>query len=131
MPPRRRRVTTRTVTTRSRTNIVAKITKERTKHTGIAVGSALALGWAEKKGTFGKKNEIFGMAPPIAIGLGALLLGIATNADMAKHIATGCLSVGAYELGKGDISFKLGESHMGGYDEDYMEGVDDSDVVEG
>lgn len=69
------------------------------KHTLTAVGSTLVLGYAESKGVSLPK---FGpLSTAGTLGLAAWLIGRMTKNKTVEHVATGLLSVQAYEFGKG------------------------------
>lgn len=68
------------------------------KHTVAAVVSALALGYAENAGV--DIPSIPGLGTAGTAGLAAFILAKMTKSKTARHVATGLLSVAAYELGK-------------------------------
>jgi hypothetical protein len=82
------------------------------KHTLAAALAAGALGWAEKSKTELPRIKALGTAA--TYGLAAWALGKFTKSRVARHVATGLLSVAAYQFAKG-----------GG---DAMTGDDDDDV---
>lgn len=68
------------------------------KHTVAAVVAALALGYAENAGI--DIPSIPGLGDAGTLGVGAFLLAKFTKSRTARHVATGLLSVAAYQLGK-------------------------------
>jgi hypothetical protein len=69
------------------------------RHTLAAVGTAVALGWVARSNTQLPHLRALGVAG--TYGLGALLLAAATKNAWAQHIASGALSVAAYEWARG------------------------------
>lgn len=73
------------------------------KHTIAAVLSALALGYAEQAGI--DIPSIPGLGDAGTLGVGAFVIAKVSKSRTARHVATGLLSVAAYQLGKsGSIS---------------------------
>jgi len=68
------------------------------KHTIAAVLSAAALGYAEQTGV--DIPSIAGLGQAGTAGLAAFILAKMTKSRTARHVATGLLSVAAYELAK-------------------------------
>lgn len=66
------------------------------KHTIAAVGAAAALGFAKKSGVSLPAAPFLGVAG--TYGLAAWVIGKYTHSRTARHIATGLLSVAAFEL---------------------------------
>lgn len=65
------------------------------KHTVAAVAVAAALGYARRSGT--SLPHISALGIPATYGLAAFMLAKFTKNRMARHAATGLLSVAAYE----------------------------------
>ena len=69
------------------------------KHTLTAVAAAGALGLAERNGIPIPHLALLGQAG--TLGAVAWIAGKMTGNETAKHVATGLLSIAAYELAKG------------------------------
>jgi len=95
----RRRTTTRTVSRRRKRSSIGKLASEQ-KHTLTALASTGVAGWLKQKNI--QIPHITRLGTPATYGLAAwiasryLLKG--KNALVASHVATGLLSVGAYEM---------------------------------
>jgi hypothetical protein len=77
------------------------------RHTLAAVGTAAALGWVARSGT--QLPHLRALGVPGTYGLGALLVAAATKNAWAQHIASGALSVAAYEWARGPANTTVGE----------------------
>jgi hypothetical protein len=69
------------------------------RHTAAAVGAAAVLGFAARSGVTLPRIEALGTAG--TYGLVAWAVGRFTRSPMAQHVATGLLSVAAYQLAAG------------------------------
>jgi hypothetical protein len=69
------------------------------KHTAAAVGAAAVLGFAARSGVQLPKIDAIGTAG--TYGLVAWAIGRWTRSNVAQHVATGLLSVAAYQLASG------------------------------
>jgi len=67
------------------------------KHTLIAIVSAFAVGFAEAKGM--QLPKVGPLSPAGTAGLAAWGIGKFTKSKTAQHVATGLLSVQAYQFG--------------------------------
>lgn len=72
------------------------------KHTLTAIAAGGALGLAERNNIPIPHVEMLGKAG--TLGALAWIVGKTTGNDVAKHVATGLLSIAAYELAKGTSS---------------------------
>lgn len=80
--------------------------------TATAMAGAALLAWGQKDGNFMADWNVGKLGVPLTVGLGAWLLGRWMNMPILKHMATGMLSVAAYETVKSGAI--LGD---GGYDD--------------
>jgi len=69
------------------------------RHTIVAVGSAAVLGFMKKQNVRLPKFDALGT--PGTYGLIAWAIGRFTKSPVAQHVATGLMSVSAYELASG------------------------------
>jgi hypothetical protein len=69
------------------------------RHTAAAVGAAAVLGFAARSGVQLPKIDAIGTAG--TYGLVAWAIGRWTRSNVAQHVATGLLSVAAYQLASG------------------------------
>lgn len=94
------------------------------KHSLIAIGSAAALGLAERQNI--KLPAVPMLGPAGTYGLAAYVGGRVLKNKTLEHVATGLLSVAAYKLTSGAQA--AGSAVVG---EDDIEGEDDEVVVGG
>jgi len=69
------------------------------RHTIAAVLAGIVLGYAEKSGV--TIPDVLGIGAPATVGIGAWILGKTTKSRTARHVATGCLAIAAYQYAKG------------------------------
>lgn len=69
------------------------------RHTLAAVATSAVLGWVARSGT--QLPHLSALGVPGTYGLGALMVAAATRNAWAQHIASGALSVAAYEWARG------------------------------
>jgi hypothetical protein len=69
------------------------------RHTLVAIGSAAVLGYMKKQGV--ALPKIAALGTPGTYGLIAFAIGRFTRSPIAQHVATGLMSVSAYELASG------------------------------
>ena len=79
------------------------------RHTIVAIGSAALLGILKKQNV--SLPKISALGTPGTYGMAAWLIGRFTRSPIAQHVATGLLSVSAYELASGQT---LSGEVMGG-----------------
>jgi len=68
------------------------------RHTIAAVLAGIVLGYAERNSV--AIPDVLGIGMPATVGLGAWLLGKTTKSRMARHVATGCLAIAAYQFAR-------------------------------
>jgi len=68
------------------------------RHTIAAVLAAIALGYIEKNNV--PVPDVLGIGTPATAGLAAWILGKTTKSRMARHVATGCLAIAAYQFAR-------------------------------
>jgi hypothetical protein len=66
------------------------------RHTIAAVLAGIVLGYAERESV--PIPDVLGIGTPATVGLGAWILGKTTKSRMARHVATGCLAIAAYQF---------------------------------
>lgn len=81
------------------------------KHTLTAVAAAGALGLAERNGI--PIPHIALLGPAGTLGAAAWIAGKTSGNETLKHVATGLLSIAAYELAKGGGSKVAGDETAG------------------
>ena len=82
------------------------------RHTLVAVGSAAVLGFMKKQNV--QLPKINALGTPGTYGLIAWAIGRFTKSPVAQHVATGLMSVSAYELASGQtLSGEVMGSVMG------------------
>lgn len=69
------------------------------RHTLVAIGGAAVLGYMKKQGV--QLPKINALGTPGTYGLIAWAIGRFTKSPVAQHVATGLMSVSAYELASG------------------------------
>lgn len=82
--------------------------------TATAVAGAALLAWGTKDGNFMTSWHVGNLGVPLTVGLAAWLLGRWMHMPILKHMATGMLSVAAYEAVKSGALLGAGD---GGYDD--------------
>jgi len=70
------------------------------KHTIAAVLAAAVLGYVEKNNPMTLPDPLR-IGAPATLGLTAWVIGKATKSRVARHVATGALSIAAYQYAKG------------------------------
>jgi hypothetical protein len=68
------------------------------RHTIAAVLAGAVLGFLEKNQT--NIPDILGIGTPATVGIGAWIIGKTTKSRMARHVATGCLAIAAYQYAR-------------------------------
>jgi hypothetical protein len=68
------------------------------RHTIAAVMAGIFLGYAERAGV--AIPDVLGIGAPATVGLGAWMMGKATKSRTARHVATGCLAIAAYQFAR-------------------------------
>ena len=68
------------------------------RHTIAAILAGIALGYMEKHHVV--VPDILGVGAPATIGIGAWVVGKTTKSRMARHVATGCLAIAAYQFAR-------------------------------
>jgi hypothetical protein len=68
------------------------------RHTIAAVLAGIVLGYAERQSV--QIPDVLGIGTPATVGLGAWILGKTTKSRMARHVATGCLAIAAYQFAR-------------------------------
>jgi hypothetical protein len=68
------------------------------RHTIAAVLAGIALGYMEKNHV--AVPDVLGIGAPATLGVGAWIIGKATKSRMARHVATGCLAIAAYQFAR-------------------------------
>jgi hypothetical protein len=68
------------------------------RHTIAAVLAGIVLGYVEKNHV--AVPDVLGIGTPATVGMGAWILGKTTKSRMARHIATGCLAIAAYQFAR-------------------------------
>lgn len=93
------------------------------KHTLVAVAGAAGFGFLRRQGV---SLPAFGpLTAEATAGLVAWGIGKYTKNRMASHLATGLLSVAAFDLASGGAAGTSGDSLEGDMEGDWMEGDDD------
>ena len=68
------------------------------RHTIAAVMAGIVLGYAERAGV--TIPDVLGIGAPATVGIGAWVLGKTTKSRIARHVATGCLAIAAYQFAR-------------------------------
>jgi hypothetical protein len=68
------------------------------RHTLAAVLAGIALGYAERNHV--SIPDPLGIGAPATVGIAAWLVGKGTKSRMARHVATGCLAIAAWQFAR-------------------------------
>jgi hypothetical protein len=68
------------------------------RHTIAAVLAGIVLGYAERNHV--AVPDPLGIGTPATVGIAAWLLGKTTKSRMARHVATGCLAIAAWQFAR-------------------------------